>query len=69
MRAQESRSLVERALEKLPDAADREIVRLRFFEGMSFAQIGERLGRDESTIRYRVQRVLDFLGDELKALS
>lgn len=69
VREQESRSLVERALEKLPDAADREIVRLRFFEGLSFAQIGERLGRDESTIRYRLQRVLDFLGDELKAIS
>jgi len=68
-REQEGRFLLERALEKLPDSSDREVVRLRFFEGLSFAQIGERLGRDESTIRSRLQRVLDFLGNELKAIS
>lgn len=69
VREQERRLLIERALERLPDPADREVVRLRFFEGLSFAEIGERLGRDESTVRYRLQRTLDVLGDELKAIS
>jgi RNA polymerase sigma factor (sigma-70 family) len=69
VREQEGRFLLEQALEKLTDSSDREVVRLRFFEGLSFTQIGERLGRDESTIRSRLPRVLDFLGTELKAIS
>jgi RNA polymerase sigma factor (sigma-70 family) len=69
VREKEGRELLEQALARLPDSVDREILRLRFFEALSFAQIGARLGRDESTIRYRLQRALEFLGDELKAES
>jgi DNA-directed RNA polymerase specialized sigma24 family protein len=47
---------------------DREIVRLRFFEGLSFPKIGERFGRDESTIRERFQDILQKLAQELKEL-
>jgi RNA polymerase sigma factor (sigma-70 family) len=68
LRWHEQRSLVEQALQKLPDPGDGEIVRLRFFEGLSFPEIGRRLGRDESTVRYHLQRGLEFLGRELKGL-
>ena len=69
MRQKEQLVLLERAVGNLTDECDRDIVRLRFFDGLSFGQIGERLGRDESTIRYRLQRILEFLGDELKDLA
>lgn len=69
VRRQEQRQLLERAVADLPDPADRDVVRLRFFEGLSFAQIGQRLGRDESTVRYRLQRILEFFGEKLKDLQ
>lgn len=68
MRRDERQVLLERAVARLPDSSDRDIVRLRFFEGLAFAEIGQRLQRDESTIRYRLQRILEFLGAELKDL-
>jgi RNA polymerase sigma factor (sigma-70 family) len=40
---------------------DREAVLLRFFEGLSFAQIGERLRFTEDTARKRVERALGKL--------
>jgi RNA polymerase sigma-70 factor (ECF subfamily) len=69
LRWEEQRSLVRQALGKLPDPGDGEIVRLRFFEGLSFPEIGKRLGCDESTVRYHLQRILEFLGRELKGLQ
>src|SRR5262249_23599367 len=41
-RAGEAGSLVHQALERIPDATDRAIVQLRFFEGLSLRQIAER---------------------------
>lgn len=69
LRAKEQLALLERAVGNLNEECDRDIVRLRFFNGMSFGEIGEQLGRDESTIRYRLQRILEFLGNELKDLE
>jgi RNA polymerase sigma-70 factor (ECF subfamily) len=67
-RCSEQHSLIQQALHKLADPGDGEIVRLRFFEGLSFPEIGKRLGCDESTVRYHLQRILEFLGRELKGL-
>ncbi len=67
-RLSEQQRLVQQALGKLPDATTRELVRLRVFDGLPFTQIAERLGCDESTVRYRFQRALEHLGHELKGL-
>jgi RNA polymerase sigma-70 factor, ECF subfamily len=67
-RRNERQDLIQQAMHELSEA-DAEIVRLRFFEGLSFAEIGQRLGRDESTVRYHVQRVLEQLGRQLKDLQ
>ena len=69
VRTHERRRLVEQALQGLGDPLDRELVWLRFFEELSFAEIGARLGRDESTIRYHLQRILATLGRQLKGLQ
>ncbi len=64
---QERQHLIQQAVEGL-DARDREIVQLRIFEGWSFAQIGERLGCDESTVRYHFHESLQQLAPKLKGL-
>jgi RNA polymerase sigma factor (sigma-70 family) len=68
-RLREQRHLVQQALDRLSDPADRDLVRLRVFEGMQFTEIARRLGCDESTVRYRFQRALKQLGQELKGLA
>jgi RNA polymerase sigma factor (sigma-70 family) len=68
LRREEERDLVHQALAQL-DPADRQIVHLKFFAGRSFRQIGEQLRLDESTVRYRFQRILGRLGRELKGLQ
>ncbi|MES2697960.1 MAG: sigma-70 family RNA polymerase sigma factor, partial [Verrucomicrobiota bacterium] len=42
-------------------AADREAVLLRFFEGRSFAEVGQRLKLTENAARMRVERALERL--------
>jgi RNA polymerase sigma factor (sigma-70 family) len=69
LHAEEQLRMLEAAIRKLPNPGDEEIVRLRFFQGLSYTEIGTRLRRDESTIRYRVQRILQFLGAELTELA
>lgn len=49
-----------RAVRELP-AGEREVVQLRFFEGLSAAQIGAALGLGESTVRVRLQRSVEAL--------
>jgi RNA polymerase sigma factor (sigma-70 family) len=68
-RTAEQQSLIRQALARLPNPADRELVRLRVFEGLLFQEIGARLGCDESTVRYRFQRALQHLGRDLKGLQ
>jgi len=68
LRNKEQLLLLEEAIKKLPNPSDGEILRFRFFHGLSFCEIGERLKRDESTIRYRLQQILDILGSELREL-
>jgi RNA polymerase sigma factor (sigma-70 family) len=69
LQKKEQFALLQEAMRKLSDPADAAIIRMRFFEGRSFTEIGAQLERDESTIRYRLQRILEFLGDELKGLQ
>jgi RNA polymerase sigma factor (sigma-70 family) len=52
------RPLIDEVLDEL-DASDRDAVLLRFFEGRSFAEVGERLHLAENTARMRVDRALD----------
>jgi RNA polymerase sigma-70 factor (ECF subfamily) len=53
-----------RAVRELP-AGEREVVQLRFFEGLTAAQIGAALGLGESTVRARLQRSVAALRSRL----
>jgi RNA polymerase sigma factor (sigma-70 family) len=44
---------------------DREAVLLRFFQNLSYAEIGERLGLSENTVRMRVERALEKIRSRL----
>jgi RNA polymerase sigma factor (sigma-70 family) len=52
------RPLLDEVLDEL-DPSDRDAVLLRFFEGRSFAEVGERLQLTDNTARMRVERALD----------
>jgi RNA polymerase sigma-70 factor (ECF subfamily) len=56
----EHRALVQLALELL-DADDRDIVLLRHWDGLPFAEVGVRLGLSEDAARMRFQRALKRL--------
>lgn len=55
------RPTLDQAIGELNDA-DRDAIVLRFFEGKTFAAMGERLGLPENTARMRVERALAKLG-------
>ena len=55
------------ALELLP-AADRDVLRLREWEKLSFEQVGERLGVGANAARMRFARALPKLADKVAAL-
>lgn len=59
------RPLIDEAMHQLPPT-DQNAVLLRFFEGKSFALIGERLGLSENAARMRVERALDKLNGLLR---
>lgn len=69
VRAEEQARLIGQALARLEDAEDGEIVRLRFFEGLSLRQIAARLGRNHETVRQRFQAVMKRLERELGELA
>jgi RNA polymerase sigma factor (sigma-70 family) len=69
LHAEDRRRLVERALDQIADARDREIVRLFFFEGMSLAQIAKQLNRTFDQIRTGFRRAREQLKFELKELQ
>lgn len=54
------RPVLDEAIAEL-NAADREAILLRFFEGRGFAELGERLRLGENSARMRVERALDKL--------
>jgi RNA polymerase sigma factor (sigma-70 family) len=66
--ADEQARRVHEALARLADPLDRAIVRLRFFEGVSLRQIGERLGCNHETVRQRYHTLLGRLQQDLGGL-
>ncbi len=54
------RPVLDDAMDGLKDR-ERELMLLRFFEGLSFAEIGEKLGLSENAARKRTERSLDRL--------
>ena len=69
LRAEEQARIVQEALARLSDPLDREIIRLRFFEGLSLRQIAHRLDCNHETIRQRYHAVLSRLQQDLKGLQ
>jgi RNA polymerase sigma factor (sigma-70 family) len=65
----EQARLVHEALARLTDPLDRDIVRLRFFEGMSLRQVAARLGCNHETVRQRYHAVLHRLQRDLNGLA
>jgi RNA polymerase sigma factor (sigma-70 family) len=68
LRAEECRDQVGQALARLTDQKDREIVRLRFFEGLSLTRIAERLGLTLDEVRERFHGSLRDLEPWLRDL-
>jgi RNA polymerase sigma factor (sigma-70 family) len=66
--AEEQARLVREALCQLTDPLDRDIVRLRFFEGLSLRQIALKIGCNHETVRQRYHELLDELGRDLQRL-
>lgn len=64
----ETHALLRQAVDGLKDA-DREVVMLRAFEGLAFAEIGEVLGLTENTATARYVRALGRLKDAWHALT
>jgi RNA polymerase sigma factor (sigma-70 family) len=69
VRGDERSRLVLQALHKLPDPTNREIVRLRFFEGLSLRQIAGQLGLTYDVVRERYRVSMRRLQRELEGLQ
>jgi RNA polymerase sigma factor (sigma-70 family) len=67
--ADEQAEQIRGALERIADPSDREIMRLRFFEGLSFRQIAVRLHDHAENVRQRFHAILRRLERDLKGLS
>jgi RNA polymerase sigma-70 factor (ECF subfamily) len=67
--ADEQSRLVHEALDRLTDPLGRDIVRLRFFEGLSLRQAAERLGLNHETARQRYHAALGRLQQDLDELA
>jgi RNA polymerase sigma factor (sigma-70 family) len=65
IQAEEQAQMIRAALAKLADATDREILRLRFFEGLSLRQVAERVQLNHETVRQRYHTTLRRLRREL----
>ncbi len=66
--AEEQARRVREALDRLADPLDRDVVRLRFFEGMSLRQAAEQLGCNHETARLRYHAALRRLQRDLDGL-
>ena len=64
----ERQALVRLALELMGDA-DRQIIILREYDGLSYAEIAEKQGAQESAVRMRLSRALNRLGRKMRELS
>lgn len=67
--AEERTRKIQDALDRLTDPADRDVIRLYFFEGRSLAQIAQELGRTYDDVRGRFHKCLTRLRPELRELA
>ena len=67
--AEEQARLVQEAIARLSDPLDREIVQLRFVDGLSLRQIAVKLGCNHESVRQRYHAVLGRLQRELGGLG
>ena len=58
-------AVLSKAVDELPPGL-RETLVLRYFEGLEFAEIGERVGRNETAVRKRYSRALEALRGSLE---
>jgi RNA polymerase sigma factor (sigma-70 family) len=68
VQADEQARFVQEARARLTDPLDRDIVRLRFFEGVSLRQVAEQLGCNHETVRQRYHAILRRLERDLHGL-
>lgn len=68
VRAQEEATAIKDAVDRLADDLDRELLRLRFFEGRSMRQIAEIVPLSCDQIRIRFQALMRRLAQELEGL-
>ena len=68
LQLQERAALVRQAIDGLTES-DRELVRLRYFEELTYGQIAARLDINEDTLRSRLTRILESLGGKLQSLE
>jgi RNA polymerase sigma factor (sigma-70 family) len=66
LRGEEEAERVRAALDALADSSEREIVRLRFFEGLSLRQICERLELSYDQVRDRFHKGMERIGRVLR---
>jgi RNA polymerase sigma factor (sigma-70 family) len=66
--AEEQAQLVREALDRRADSLDRDIIQLRFYEGLSLRQIALKLGCNHETVRQRYHELLSELGRDLQEL-
>ena len=64
LQSAETTRLIEEAVEELPDSMRATLV-LRYFEGLSFAEIGAIVDRNEAAVRKRYSRALEELRQSL----
>lgn len=62
----EAREAVKAALGRLPDA-QREVVELYYYAGLSLPEIAENLRRNLNTVKYQFYRAHDQVADEIRA--
>ena len=62
----ERASLIQSALERLPSAESREVLRLCFFDGLTLRQVAERLALTYSQVRERYHAAMRVLERDLK---
>jgi RNA polymerase sigma factor (sigma-70 family) len=68
VRAEERARLVQEALARLTVPLDRDIIRLRFVDGLSLRQVAHRLGCNHETVRQRYHALLGRLQRDLDGL-
>ena len=69
VQADEQSRKVREALNRIDDPLDRDIIRLRFFEGMSLREAAEQLGCNHETVRQRYHAALGRLQRDLGGMG